>query len=76
MKHGGPCIPNALPPEEMSADDRLDEVAALLAEGLVRARMRRRRKLRKLAMTRENELEEGRILRTHGLEPSRNGEQP
>lgn len=71
----GEWVPNPLPAGEMSAEDRLDEVAVLLAGGLVRARERRRnRRAAKFSVTRENCLEPGRDLRTHGPEPSRNGE--
>ena len=72
----GEWITNPLPAEEMSTEDRLDEIAVLLAEAILRARVRRRRKLSKLSETRENRLELLRELRTHGHEPSRNGERP
>lgn len=35
---------NALHPDLMTADERLDEVAAILAAGILRLRVRRRRK--------------------------------
>lgn len=37
----GLATPNALHPDHMTADERLDEVARLLAAGIIRARNRR-----------------------------------
>jgi hypothetical protein len=37
MSHSNPLAgPNPLPPERMTAEERLDEVAAILAAGLMR----------------------------------------
>jgi hypothetical protein len=67
---------NALHAHEMSAAQRLREVARLLAEGLLRSRLREARKSQVRKEFGEKHLDEGRPERTHGLELSRNGERP
>ena len=63
---------NAFHPDHMSADERLNAVARLLAEGLLRARMRAfRRRGRE-----RNSLELSAHSSAHVLETSRNGERP
>lgn len=65
---------NALHPDEMDAGQRLGEVARLLAEGLVRRRLRLLRNRKIVNGFGENRLDAMRPSRTHALEPSRNGE--
>jgi hypothetical protein len=67
---------NALHPDEMSADQRLREVAQLLAEGLLRRRLREARTRRKSGSLAENALAVSPRSRTHGSERSQTGERP
>ncbi len=60
--------------EPLDADDRLDEVAKLLAVGILRAKLRRNLKRNLAGGTRENVLELCAASRTHACETSRNGE--
>ncbi len=58
-----------LDPCHMTSDERLTAIARLLAEGLLRARIRAFRRER-------NSLELSRVPSAHVLETSRNGETP
>jgi len=69
-------VDNALHPDEMSPRQRLGEVARLLAEGILRRRLREARNPKIDNGFGENRLEAMRASRTHGLEPARNGEGP
>jgi hypothetical protein len=65
---------NALDPQEMTHEARLDEVARLLAEGLQRHRLRHARNTMNINGLGEKHLEDGRMPSTHGLELSRKGD--
>lgn len=63
-------------PDEMDADARLQAVARILAEGLLRSRLRAGVKGIPATGTRENPLEVSTASAAHGGETSRNGERP
>jgi len=69
-------VDNALHPDQMSAGQRLGEVARILAEGLLRRRLREFRNPKIVSGMGEIHLDDTRPPRRHGLEPSRNGEGP
>jgi hypothetical protein len=69
-------MPNALDPDEMTASHRLAEVASLLAEAILRRRVREARKPRGIKGFGENDLDGSRASSVHGVETSRCGERP
>ena len=62
--------------DSLGPQERLQEVARILAEGLLRRRLRRLRDMRQRRVSRENSLELLPTSRTHRIEPSREGEAP
>ena len=58
----------------LSADERLGEVAQILAMGALRARLRELRSRRKASKLRDNPLELSAPSSAHALERSRDGE--
>ena len=58
----------------LSADERLGEVAQVLAVGILRARLRGLRSRRKVSKLRDNTLELSAPTSAHALETSRDGE--
>jgi len=67
---------NALHPDHMTAAQRLGEVAQLLAEGLLRHRLRELRASRVPRISPENRLAVSPPASTHVFETSRSGERP
>jgi len=67
---------NPLSPDEMTAAERISEVADILAEGLLRARLRDMRKVISRMRIRDNPLDNSGGIRPHGLEPRTDGEGP
>ena len=58
----------------LTADERLEEVARILAIGIIRHRLRALRSPRKARKQRDNSLELSAHSRAHGLETSRGRE--
>ena len=58
----------------LTADERLEEVANILALGVLRARLRNLRSRRTVPQQRDNCLELSARSRAHALETSRDGE--
>ena len=60
--------------KSLSADERLGEVAAILAVGILRARLRDSRSRRTAPKQRDISLELSARTSAHAVEPSRDGE--
>jgi len=67
---------NPLGPNELTASERISEVADILADGLLRAKLRDMRKAISRRRIRDNTLDNPGGLRPHGLEPQADGESP
>jgi len=76
LERVGDVMSNPLRPDQMTAAERITEVADILADGLLRAKLRDMRKAISRRKIRGNTLDKFGGLRPHVLEPQADGESP